>query len=112
MAKVPVTDEILAEEDEVVGRLGGAAGISLVEARPRCDVDLAADDRLDPGTGGLEVELHGAEHVAMIGDGQRRHPTLLGALHQIADLDGAIEKAVLAVEMQMYETGVFHKEKA
>jgi hypothetical protein len=37
----------------------------------------------------------------MIGDGQRRHPALLGALHQIADLDGAVEEAVLAVNVEM-----------
>ena len=44
------------------------------------EVGLDADDRLDPGRLGLRVELVGAEHVAVVGHRDRRHPQLGGPL--------------------------------
>ena len=44
-----------------------------VEPRAGRVVALHADDRLDPGLGGLLVEVVGAEDVAVVGHRQRRH---------------------------------------
>ena len=93
----------------MAGGVGGAAGVPFLEAGAGGDVDLAADDRLDAGGHRLLVELDGAEHVAVVGDRQGRHAAFLGALDQVADLDGAVEEAVLAVQMEMDEIGVFHR---
>ena len=43
----------------------------------RCHVDLAADDRLDALVAARVVELHRAEHVAVVGDGHA--PSCRGA---------------------------------
>ena len=90
----------------VIGaRVGVVAGL-LGEAGTGGDIDLAADDRLDPGGPALHVELHGAEHVAVVGDRHRRHPVLSGLGDQIVEADGAVEKGILGMEMKMDEIGL------
>ncbi len=109
VAEVAVAGQVHAQQHQVSRGLGGNPGVAFFKARAGGHVDLAADDRLDPRGHGLGVELDGAEHVAVIGYGNRRHFTVLGPLDQVGDLDGAVKQAVLAVQMQVYEIGVFHK---
>ena len=75
----------------------------LFEPAARRHVGFAADDRLDPGFSGLSVKLHRPEHVAVIGHRDGWLPERLHLLHQGVDLVGAVEKAVLGVEMEMNE---------
>ena len=49
-------------------------------------------------------ELDRAEHVAMIGHRDRGHAGLLGVLEQRRDLVGAVEQAVLGMDVKMDET--------
>jgi hypothetical protein len=49
------------------------------------------------------VEDHRREHVAVLGDRQRRHLELLGLIEQLVDAAGAIQQRELRVEVQMDE---------
>src|ERR1700686_4845444 len=71
-------------------------------------VNLAADDRPEPGGAALEVELQGAEHVAMVGNRQRRHPVLFGFSDQIVKTDRPVKKRVLGMEMKMVKLRRLH----
>jgi hypothetical protein len=68
VGEVPVPLHVPAEQDQVVGRVGDSLGI-LGVAGVWGQVNLAADDRLDTGLPALKIELHGAEHIAVVGDG-------------------------------------------
>jgi len=74
-----------------------------VEPAPGCVVALHADDRLDPGLGGLAVEVVGAEDVAVIGHGDRGHAHPLGLGEQLRQLGCAVEHGVLGMHMQVHE---------
>ena len=69
----------------------------------RRDVGLDADDRLDAGALGLLPELVGAEDVAVVGGGERRHPHLGGPGEQVTDARGTVEHGVLGVHVQVDE---------
>ena len=101
--EVVVAGEVLGEEHEVVvGLPGRAAPLATAAGR---DVDLAAEDRLDPPFPRLVVEHHAREQVAVLGDGEGRHAGLLGMLHHFADAACAVEQRVLRVEVEVYELG-------
>ena len=92
----------LREQDQVValaGQLGGL--VQMVVA----DVDLAADDGLDAEVLAGQEELGRAEQVAVVGDGAGGHAEILGAGAEILDADGAVEKAVFGVAVQVHEIG-------
>ena len=67
----------------------------------RGNVQLAPEDGFDSGLLSLLIEIHRAEHVAVIRDGNGGHSVLLGFLQQIAHADGTVQQAVLRVNMQM-----------
>ena len=80
------------------------SALGLVEAIGR-DVGLAAEDRLDAVGLGLLVEVERAEQVAVVGDRHRLHPALEHLREQVVQADGAVEKAILRVQMQVRELG-------
>ena len=90
---------VLGQQDQVV-----AAPLGLVVAIGG-DVGLAAEDGLDPVLLGLLVEVDRPEQVAVVGHGHALHPQLQGLGEQIVHPDGAVEQAVLGVQMQMRELG-------
>ena len=92
-------DLVLGQQDEVV-----RAPLGLVEAIGR-DVGLAAEDRLHPVGLGLLIEIERAEQVAVVGDGHRLHPALEDLREEVVEADGAVEKAILRVQMQVREVG-------
>ncbi len=67
------------------------------------DVGLDADDRLDPDLVGRLVELERAERVAVVGDGDRRHPLLRRLFDQRLDARSPVEHRVFAVHVQVNE---------
>ncbi len=69
------------------------------------DVELAADDRLDPGLLGRIHEMHGAKDIAVIGHGNRGHAQFFGALAEFVHIAGAVEHRIVSVEMKMDELG-------
>ena len=49
------------------------------------------------------VEGDGPEHVAVVGDGHRLHAEAHALLDQLVDAAGAVEQAVLGVQVQVDE---------
>src|SRR4030095_10319837 len=108
-------DEILVaravphEDGQVVGALVTAVLGAPLLAAPRRHVELAAEDRLDAGLLGSEVEVDRAEEVAVIGERDGGEAKLLRLVDQLVELGGAVKQAVLGVDVEMDELGVLHR---
>ncbi len=100
--EVLVSLEVCREQNQVVVVVVREVRI-LLEPTARRHVGFAPDDGFDPRFLRFPVELHRPEHVAMIGHRDGRLPERLHLLHQGVDLVGAVEEAVLGMEMQMNE---------
>ncbi len=72
LEEVPVPIRVLREEDEVI-ILVAVLRPRALEARAARDVELLADDGLDALLPAGVVELDGAEHIAVVGQGQGGH---------------------------------------
>ena len=83
----------LGEQHQVVGRLAGRPALRAPVAGR--DVDLAAEDRVDPALARLVVEDDRREHVAVLGDRHRRHLQLDRVVEQLLDAARAVEQRVL-----------------
>ena len=111
--QVPVARCVLREHDEM-GRLGGPVGpVGAVAVSHRSSflpaarrhVQLTADDRPQARVRHRLVELHGAEHVAMVRHSDGGHVEGFGGLGEIPDATGAVEEAVMGMVVQVYERG-------
>ena len=98
VGQVLVADLVLGQEDEVE-----VAPVGPVLAVGRRDVGLAAEDELDALLLGGGVEVHRAEHVAVVGDRDRVHAELEDAGEEILHPDRSVEQAVLRVQMKVGE---------
>ena len=87
----------------MVGDVRVAAG----ERRAGVDVALAADDRLHGGLLGRVVEGHRAVHDAVVGHGHGRHAELRGPGQERLEVAGAVEHAVLGVQVEV-DKGLGH----
>ena len=72
-----------------------------VGAGPRRDIDLAADEWPDPGFLGRQIEVGGPVHDAVVGERDRVHPELTGALEDLGNATEPVEQAELTVNVQM-----------
>ncbi len=79
-----------------------------LEAAARGHVELAAEDRLHSRLGARGVEVHRAEEVAVVGEGQRRELERLGPIDQLLEAGRPVEQAVLRVHVQVHEVAMFH----
>ncbi len=121
--QVLVTLGILAEQHQVIGAaLAGFRGCSF--AGGRCvtarsvraaimpaasrDVDFTADDRLYAPRGGFVIKMLGGKEISVVGDGHGGHMAPRGFANQFTNIAGAVEKAVVCVQMQMDERRCFH----
>ncbi len=91
---------VLVAREPPAGALGPSTGR---------DVSLHANDRLDLGRFRLPEKLHGSVEVAVVGHGNGRHPQRLGPLDQGRDLARPVQKAVMAVAMQVDERPARHQ---
>jgi hypothetical protein len=89
------------EEDQVIGRLTRRA--ALRPAIAGGDIDFAAKNRVDAALARLVVKDDGREHVAVLGDRERRHLQLDRTVEQLFDAAGTVEQRVLRVQVQMDE---------
>ena len=109
VARVPGAAGVLAVFQALLA--GGAAGLELaVEAGLGGHIDLAAQDGLHRpvATAVLRllariVELHHAEHVAVVRDGNCGHAGGLALLDQVRDAGQAVQERVLGVQVQVRE---------
>ena len=69
------------------------------------DINFDADDGFDTGLGGLIIKLNGSEHGAMIGGGHRVHAEISSTLQHVVNANGAVQQAVLGMNMEMDEIG-------
>ena len=90
-----LTDIVAGYLPEVVRRPGVPALWRVVPLDP--------DDRLDPVLLALLVELVGAEHVAVVSHGDRRHPEARGLGEQVVESGGAVQHRVLGMHMKVHE---------
>ena len=82
-------------------------GLFLKAASP-CDIDLAADDRLDPLAAGGLIKIDGPKEHAMIGYRQGRELQLMRFIHEPVHAASAIEQRILGVNMKMNKVSVRH----
>ena len=99
--QVAVTLRVPGQQDQVVVLSDGPIAAALATRH----VDLAAQDRLDAGPLGPLVEVDRAERVAVIGDGHGLHAHFQKPGKKPIQPDGAVEQAVLSVEVQVGEIG-------
>ena len=72
----------------------------------RCDVNLAADDRMEcPRFFGFLIKFDDAVHRAVIRDGDGIHPLFGAGIHQIVDARRAVEQTVLGMNVKMGKFG-------
>ena len=72
------------------------------------DLDLAAEDRLNAGFFCRFVEGDGAEHVAVVGDGDRLHFRGGDPLDEVLHLHCAVQHRVLRMDVKVRELGLGH----
>ena len=101
IGEVPVALLVLAEEHQMA-----ALGVELMDlvgqAAALCrDVDLAADDGLNPLRLAGPVEIHRAVHDPVVRDGTGGLPHFFYDFRQVPDTARAVQKAVLRMNMQM-----------
>jgi hypothetical protein len=75
----------------------------VLEAGGLGEVEFAADERFDALGLGLVVELDRAVEIAVVREGQGLHAEGGGAVHQAVDAAGAVEQAVVAMDVEMDE---------
>ena len=100
LQQVAVPGLVLREQREVPGR--ARRGVA-VEAAPRRDVALEADDRVQAVRARLVVEAERAVEVPVVRDRERVLPQRLRARDQVRDGAEPVQQGVLAVRMQMRE---------
>ena len=97
--QVPVTGLVLTQQHQMTGLRVQLIGF--VQPGAAGYIYLTADDRVDAlGLAG-PIEVDGAVHNAVVRDGHRRLAQLLHQLRQVTDAAGAVQQAVLRVDMQM-----------
>ena len=67
------------------------------------EIGFAPDDGLHPVGSGLFVEIYGAEEVAVVRDGERGLLKVPDLSEKWIQLIGAVQQAVLGVEVQVNE---------
>ena len=80
-----------------------APALLLFEAGTRGHVKLATDNRFDPRLASPGVEIERAEHIPMVGEPHRRAAVLECGLDQIRQPAGAVEQAVVAMDVEVDE---------
>ena len=84
----------------VLGRTRIAA---LVQTTARRDIHLAAENRIQSARARMVVKDHRREHVAVLGDRQRRHLQRDRLIEHLVDAASAVEQRELGVEVQVNE---------
>ena len=97
VAEIAVARLVFAQQYQV--RIVVVAAVLAVGHVARSDIDLAADDGLDPlGAAGL-VKGDGAVHHTVVGERDGALPQLLDALGQLVRAAGAVEQGIFAVDV-------------
>ncbi len=98
--EVSVALVVLRQQGEVIGRFA-LRGRRFLGVRIRGHVHFATDDRVDARALRLLVKFDRAEEVAVVRDGQRRHPVFLRFFHRLRDPHRAVERRVFGMAVEM-----------
>ena len=93
---------VLGQQNKVVMD-GLARPVLLVPPVSWSDIDLAADDGLDPGLLAQGVEFDGPVEIAVIGQGHGPQPHRLDPGKEFGQLDRPVQKRIVAVEVEVDE---------
>ena len=69
----------------------------------RCDVAFTPDNRFYAGFKGLFIKIDSPEHGSVIGNGHTVHAISFNPLQERLYANGAVQKAVLGVNVEMYK---------
>ena len=105
--QVVVAGLVGGDEGEVIEFLG-ASGVVAVAAVAGGEVALVAEQGLEARRLHGVMELHRAEHVAVVGDGHGRHAEPLGLLGHLVNAAGPVQQAELRMDVQVAEFGGSH----
>ena len=81
--------------------VSGSVHLRTFLSHARCQIDLTADDRVNPLRLCLLIESDRTIHDTVIGDGNRIHPKFLCASDQLLDTARAVQQTVFRMHMQM-----------
>ncbi len=95
--QVAIAFDVLDEQDQVMRIAIGPA--FLLVAGTGGDVDLLADDGVDPGGFCLQVEIDGAVEHAVVGERDCRHPGFGRQADHLGDAAGPVQQAEFRVRM-------------
>ena len=101
VGEVLVSLHVLAEQDQVVGRVGDPFGV--LWKRDPGDVDLAADDRLDAGLLAFLGRTPTAPNMLPWSVMATAGIPWTSRLDQVVKPDGAVEQRILGMEVEMGE---------
>src|ERR1035438_4108500 len=85
LQEVLIAPDVTGQEAEVKDAPSLVAAALLVQPGALGEIELAANQRLDPLALRGRVEINGAKEVAMVGEGERRHPELARPVGQPVD---------------------------
>ena len=97
VGQVPIALLVAAQQHQMPGLR--VELMHLVKAGAGGHVDLAADDGLDPLFPAGPVEVDGAEHHAVVGDGHSGLSQLPDPLRQLIDAAGSVQQGVFRMQM-------------
>jgi hypothetical protein len=102
-AEILVSFLVHGQKDEVVGIRAPVLRQGAVFAVAGGNIHFTAQDRLDSLVRALGEELHGAEDVPVVRDGDRFHVESASSIQQLTDPDRAVQEAVFRMNMKMNE---------
>ena len=106
IAEVSIANFVFTEQNQMIWLLINA--MNLIKVCSARNIDLAADNGLDPGFFCCAVKINRAIHDAMVGQGNGVLTEFLHPVHHRADATGSVKQAVFAVNMQTHKGhGVF-----
>ena len=99
--EVAIASFIFGQQREVICRFPARRRPVLV--RSRCDINLTAYDRFDPGALRLLVEFNRAKQIAVVSHRHGGHPKFRGFFHQLPHSDTSIQQRIFGVQMKVNE---------
>ena len=99
LCKVVITGQVFRQQDQVMPPVLTSA--LLVKTASRRHIDLAAENRFDSLFDRRIVKLFYPEHIAVVGNRERRHTQRLGPFDQGFDRRSPVEDRILRMYVKM-----------
>src|SRR5207248_10559364 len=98
----------LRQQHEMMIDIAAAAARLLFQTAAGGNINLAADDRLDPFLSRRLIEIDRPVKNAVVRQRQRGHSQFMRPLHEPVQTTGAIEQRELRMQMEMNKVGMRH----